>query len=200
MYSPESVLTLTFSPSPTNGGHHYGKTGLSQCGLEGTGCGGALESRLGLCNREHHARRQLQADGPLVVEVHLHFGVRQQITDLRFQQITRQVELLERLLVHEDVSIAVVVQVLHRTSLDEGPLDLFICSEALVVLGAGFDVLHFHLHERTAATAHVHVVGLEHAPDALVPFDQITRADFGCQDFCHQWGLDFGKKAAILPH
>ena len=41
------------------------------------------------------------------------------------------------------------------------------------------------------------VIALEDAPDALVPFEQIAGADFGCVDFGHDW--DAMQKGGILP-
>jgi hypothetical protein len=41
---------------------------------------------------------------------------------------------------------------------------------------------HLDLHEGAAAAADVHVV-TEHAPDALVPLDQVADADFDCGNF-----------------
>src|SRR6185436_11129365 len=81
------------------------------------------------------------------------------------------------------------VEVLHVARVDIRALDLVLGAEALVGLGAGLDVLHLDLHERAAATADVHVVGLEDAPDALVPLEEISGTDPDCFDLGHD-GID----------
>ena len=68
------------------------------------------------------------------MEVHLHLGIGQEILHLTFEQIARQGQLLEVLLVHEDIAVPIVVQVLHVARLDERALDLLVGAEALVVL------------------------------------------------------------------
>ena len=97
--------------------------------------------------------------GAAVVEVDLHVGVGQQVARLALEEVGRQRQLLVVFLVHEDVAVAVLVEVLHVARVDEGALDLVLGAEALVGLGAGLDVLHLDLHEGAAAAADVHVVG-----------------------------------------
>src|SRR2546423_372890 len=78
------------------------------------------------------------------------------------------------------------LHVLAFVGVDLDALDLVLGAEALVGLGAGLDVLHLHLHEGAAAAADVHVVGLEHAPDALVPLEEVTDTDLDCFNFGHE--------------
>ena len=139
------------------------------------------------------------ADRPLIVEVDLDPGIRQEILDLAFEQVAGQVELLVILLVHEHENCRrrctdIPSPFLRRTpapfSRRYGTAD---CSCARL------DVLHLDLHEGAAAAAYVHVVGLEHAPYALIPFDQVAGANFGCEDFCHgKDGPDLEERE-ILP-
>jgi hypothetical protein len=74
---------------------------------------------------------------------------------------------------------------LHLARLDVRALDLLVRPEALVRLGAGLDVLHLDLHECAAASADVHVIGFQHAPHALVPFEQVADPDLGREYFRH---------------
>jgi len=68
---------------------------------------------------------------------------------------------------------------------DVRTLDLVLRAEALVGLGASLDVLHLDLHESAAAAADVDVVGLEDAPDPLVPLEQVSGADLDGFDLGH---------------
>jgi len=94
--------------------------------------------------------------------------------------------LLVVLLVHEDVVIAVLVEVLHLARIDERALDLVLGAKPLIGLGADLDVLHLDLHEGAAATADVNVIALDHAPDALVPLEQVADPDSDCLDLRHE--------------
>src|SRR5262245_36304067 len=172
--------------------------GLHLGGLEGIGGGGVLDARLGVDHREHHGGRDLDADGAAVVEVYLDVGVGQEVARLAFEEVRLQRELLVVLLVHEDVAVAVLVEVLHLARIDESAFDLVLGAEALVGLGALVDVLHLDLHEGAAAAADVDVVGLEHPPDALVPLEELTGTDLDCFDFGHGGKSCASKKARIL--
>ena len=136
------------------------------------------------------------ADRPAVVEVDLHVGVGQQVAGLAFEEVGVELHLLVVFLVHEDVAVAVLVEVLHLARIDERALDLVLGAEALVGLGALVDVLHLDLHERAAAPADVHVVALQHAPDPLVPLEELAGPDLDCFDFCH--GTAARRRARIL--
>src|SRR6185503_5209168 len=70
-------------------------------------------------------------------------------------------------------------------------------AEALVGLGAGLDVFHLDLHECAAAPADVHVIGLEDAPDALVPLEEVTGTDSDCFDLGHDDLLEAAKRRAF---
>src|SRR6266480_1548575 len=140
--------------------------GLHLRRLESIGGGGVLDAGLGVDHGQHH-------------------GIGQQIARLALEEIGRQRQLLVILLVHEHVAVAVLVQVLHVARVDVGALDLVLGAEALVGLGAGLDVLHLDLHEGAAAAADVDVVGLDDAPDALVPLEQVSGADLDCFDLGH---------------
>src|SRR5262245_859372 len=163
----------------------HGDAGLHLGGLEGVGGGGVLDAGLGIDHREHHRRRDFHADGAAVVEVDLDVGVGQEVTGLAFEEVRLQRELLVVLLVHEHVALAVLVEVLHFARIYERALDLVLGAEALVGLGALVDVLHLDLHEGATAVADVDVVGLEHAPDALVPLEKIAGTDLDCFNLGH---------------
>ena len=93
--------------------------------------------------------------------------------------------LLDKLFGRADRLDRLLLRGLHFALVDVRPLDLVLGAHALVALGARLDVLHFDLHEGAAATPDVNVMGLEHAPDALFPLDQVACADFGGQYFGH---------------
>ena len=185
MYSPVSVLTLIFVPSTTNWGTITVSPVSVFAGLNEPVAVALFRLGSVSVTVKHDARRQLHADRAVVVEVHLDVDVRDQVARLALEKIGGQGELLEALLVHEYVAAAVAVEILHLPLVDEGPLDLVLGADALVLLGARLDVLHLDLHEGAAAAADVHVVGFEHAPDALFPLDQVAGADFGCRYFRH---------------
>ncbi len=119
------------------------------------------------------------------MKVDLHVGVGDEVARLPLEEIGGEGKLLERLLVHEDVAAAVAVEELHLALVDVRPLDLVLRAHALVALGARLDVLHFNLHEGAPAATDVDVMGLEHAPDALLPLDQVAGADFGGENLGH---------------
>src|SRR6267142_2316167 len=187
-------VDLDFRASGDEGRHLHRNPGLQPRRLEGRRGSRVLDARLGVDHGEHHGRRQLHADGAVVVEVDLDVGVGKQVAGLALEEVRRQRELLVVFLVHEDVAVAVLVEVLHVARVDERPLDLVLGAEALVGLGARLDVLHLHLHEGAAAAAHVHVIALQHAPDALVPFQQVAGTDADCFDLGHDDDLPLGKR------
>jgi hypothetical protein len=119
------------------------------------------------------------------VEVDLDFHVGQQVAGLSLQEILAQRQLFVGLVVHEDPVVAVVVRVGHRAAVDIRPLDLLVGRQTLVALLAAFDVLDLDLHVGAAAAADVHVIALQHAPDALVEFQQVAGADFSGEDLGH---------------
>src|SRR6267154_580215 len=155
------------------------------CGLERGRHRGVPDVGIGFGHGKHDRRRQLDADRLVVVEHDLDVGVGQEVAVLALEHVFGQGQLLVILLVHEYVAGAVVVQILHLARIDESTLDLVLGADALVGLGAGLDVLHLDLHEGPAASADVHVVAFDHPPDPLLPFEQMTDADFGSEDFGH---------------
>ena len=82
----------------------------------------------------------------------------------------RQVDLLVRLLVHEDDLGAGVVEVLDALHLRVDARELLARAEGLVDDGARADVLHLRAHEG-AALAGLHVLELDDAPDVAVDLD-----------------------------
>ena len=89
MYSPVSVLTLIFSPSPTNWGTITVSPVSVLAGLNEPVA--VAPFRLGSVSTMVSTTLggQLHADRALVVEVHLHLGVGQQVLRLALEEIGR---------------------------------------------------------------------------------------------------------------
>ena len=83
---------------------------------------------------------------------------------------SRQVDLLVRLLVHEDHLVTGVVEVLDALHLGVDARELLAGAERLVDDGARAEVLELRAHEG-AALARLHVLELDDAPDIAVHLD-----------------------------
>src|SRR4029079_5395430 len=83
---------------------------------------------------------------------------------------------------------------------DECALDLVFGAKPLVGFRSGLDILHLDLHERAAAPANVNVIALDHAPDALIPLEQVADPDLDRFHLCHKDLMLLGKRRALYSN
>src|SRR6185312_3712977 len=110
-------------------------------------------------------------------------------------QVARQVDLLVRLLVHEDEHVALGIEILEILGVEANALDRLGRAEADVVLAAVDEVLHLDLHVG-AALAGLGVLDLHGAPDAALIFDDVAGTDVHAADLHDRLPAKTGERAA----
>src|SRR5882757_1023165 len=124
--------------------------GLQGGGLGGTGDPVALYAGLHVGDGELHRGGQLRADDLGAVEPQRRGHLRQQVVGDVLDHLAGHVELLEVLLVHEDVVVAVVVEELQFLGLDDGLFDPLTGPERTVHHRAVAHVLQLGADKRAA--------------------------------------------------
>ena len=120
---------------------------LQSCRLGATGGAVALQTRVGLRDGEIDGDGQLGEERLALVEGHLAGGFRkQELSTLRHLSV-QDGNLVVGLVVHEDVSFTVVVQVRHVAAVDGSSLNLDASVESLVNNLAGQNVLQLGADE-----------------------------------------------------
>ena len=120
---------------------------LQSCRLGATGGAVALQTRVGLLNLQFNRNRHFSEKNVALMEGHLAGGFRkQELSTLRHLSI-QDGNLVVGLVVHEDVSFTVVVQVRHVAAVDGSSLNLDASVESLVNNLAGQNVLQLGADE-----------------------------------------------------
>ena len=166
-----SVLTRILSPVLTKGGTCTTRPVSSVAGLS---CALAVAPLIAGRRVLHHQvdrQRQLDADRLAAVELHLDHHLGEQVIHRITEGLARDVDLLERVGVHEVVVGAVVVHVLHRTLVERRALDEIFRSQFVVGQGAAADIARLHAHE-AAEVAGRDVLYIERAEQVLVQLEQ----------------------------
>ena len=127
-------------------------------------------ARLRLDHGQLHRGRELDPARPPVDGEHLHRAGRLQELEGVGDRRARQLELLERLLVHEHDVVAGVVEVLHVLDLGVDARELLPCAKRPLDDRAALEVLHLRANE-CAALPRLDVLELDDPPDLAVDLD-----------------------------
>jgi len=163
-------------------------------GLVGRGGGLPLHDGVGLDHRADRALRQGHSDHLALDQVHgADHVVGQEVRGLA-DQVAVDRGLLEALLVHEGVGVAVVEEILHLLLVGAQLLDGLVGAQLDVGLGASARVAHLDLVEGRALPGADHVV-LHDAPDLAVVLDDVAGAHGTADDFHGSASSGLGEKA-----
>jgi hypothetical protein len=121
-------------------------------------------------HRQLDRRRQLDADRLVLVKHHLGFFVLLEVVDQVADPLAVEVDLVVGLLVHEDVVVALLVEVLHLALVEVGLLDLVVGPEALGDDGAGLEVLELEVEDGAPVPGRVEVA-VDDLPELAVLAD-----------------------------
>src|SRR5665647_2162913 len=141
-------------------------TGLEGCRLGAAGRAVTLQARLCIGDLESHGGRQLDVQGGAIVRGHHHVLVLEHVLGRVADHIGGDVELVVGVAIHEDEVVAVLVQVLHRSLVDVGGVDLGARVEGLVDDLAGEDRLELGPDERRTL-AGFDVLELDNGPELV---------------------------------
>ena len=163
--------------------HHRADAVREHRRLVGRGGRLALHRRLGLDDLERHPLRQLDRDR-VALEDREHAGhALLEVDRLVADHVARDGDLLVALRVHEDVVVAVLVEVGVLAVLDEGALDLLGGLVALRRLHPVGDAAHVDLGRRRAL-AREEAFGREDGVELAVDLEDVALAD-GAGDDSH---------------
>src|SRR5262245_62072229 len=112
--------------------HLHHEPGLHLGRLADVRDGRALDRGLGLHHLHRHVERQVDADRAALVELDPDLDVRDQVRDGVAEHVVGEPDLLEGLVVHEVVHVAVLVEVLHLRLVQDRALDHVDRAEAVV--------------------------------------------------------------------
>ena len=147
----------------------------------------ALHDGLGLDDLARYLLRQLRAEGLGLVVLDLDgHPVLQEGTAIA-EDVGRQLDLLEALLIHEDEHAVALVEELLVLLFQAHALDLVGAAEPLVELAAISQVLQLHLREGTSL-AGLHVIDLHGRPEAAIVLERVSGTDFVSVDLGHERG------------
>src|SRR6185437_12833102 len=161
---------------------HHGANAVGEHrGLERARCGLPFDDRFGVRDFQRHPRRQHDGDRKAVVlrqpDFHVFLQVGRHVAD----HVRTDVNLVERLRVHEDVVIAVLIEEVLRALLDERLLQGVGGLVALVDLHAVRDAPHFELRHRRAL-AGMDVLRGQNDIKLAVLLHDMPFADIACND------------------
>ena len=162
------------------------QAGLQHGRLVLGGGGGALHGRLGLDHLQLDRRRQLEAQRLAFVEDHVGLGVFLHVGHQLADQVGLQRVLVAGFDVHEDVAVAVLVDVFHLTLFQVGLLDLVVGLDAAVQDVAGLQVLELEGEDGPPVAGRVQVAVHHVLELAVVADDDHPLADLAEFDRCHE--------------
>ncbi len=122
-----SVETTIFSPASMKGGTWIRRPFSKVADLYDEAAVWLLEVRIGFGDLEHHRLRQLDADRPVLVQLHLHVHAVLQEARALADEILGKLDLIVSRGIHEHELVALLVEKLKLPALDLGFLDLGRC-------------------------------------------------------------------------
>src|SRR5262245_4971824 len=178
--------------------HHDAQPVLQPRRLVGRGGGLSLENGVRLHHFEHHVFGQANADGAVLMHLHVDGHAVLQEGGAFADEILGQLDLLIGVRVHEHELVTLPIEELEIPSLDMGLLDFCVAAEALVELAPVKDVLQFHLIVR-GALAGLHRHGLDRNPQRTIVLDHEPGPDVAAADLRH--GRSAARAADLkFPH
>ncbi len=180
------------------GRHHDPHAVVEHRRLEAVGRGLALHRGFGLGDLADHLVGKLDAERLRFIVLDLdHHAVLQERPPLA-EDIGRDLDLLERVGIHEHQHPFLLVEELLVLLVEPHPLHLVGRAEPLVELAPVAHVLHLDLGEG-AALARLHMGGLDHHPEPAVVLQDVPRPDFIAVDLRHVSINPFTSLKVVLP-
>ncbi len=149
------------------------QAGAHRGGFRGVAGRVALEAGIGLRDFKHHERGRRHTDGLVLEKHHVDFHVVEQEVHVVSEHVGADAQLIVRLIVHEDVLVALLVEVLHRALVGVRLFQLLTALERSVDDRSGHHVLELGSDERLAF-ARLHKLMLDHRP--RLPVDEHLEA------------------------
>lgn len=170
----------------TKGGHRHLDAGFQGGGLELRGGRRPLDRGLGLHDLEFHGGRQFQADRLALVEDDLRLAALLHVEHLVADPFPVQGDLVVRLGVHEDVAVAVLVDVVHLPLVQVSLLDLVLGADPVHGDGAGLEILQLQLQDGPPVAGGVQIPVNHGVELAVVADDDHSLADLTVFDRSHR--------------
>ena len=159
--------------------HLHDQAGFGARGLHLRARRRALDAGRRVLDAQIDGHRQIDADRLVAVELHLDDRVGQDVVDRIAEHFAIDVQLLERLRVHEMKRVAVGVEILHVVLVENRALDVFFRAELVIDERVRSDVPRPALHE-AALVAGREVMELENAQQVVADLDEIALPEPCC--------------------